>query len=408
MDRLCEKGYKKMRVGFVGLGNLGKAIVDRMISQGINLYVYNRTIEKAKNYNHYKDPNELFRNSEVIFLIIKDSNAVKEFLSKIEPENIKNRIIVDMTTNSYQFILSIYNEIKELNGYYLEAPLVGSIPAAQTGSLVMLISGDYNIYKKIEDIIKTFTRKIYYFEEIGKPTKIKLLNNFALAGISQTISETVALSQNLGVEKELMIDILLNGAGRCYFLEIKKDKLLNEDFSPQFSVELLYKDLRYFFELINRSHLYSYILEPELKILERTINSGYGNLDISAIYLVLKEKIFNDERFIKGLKLLDQGDYFEAHEILEELWREIPVENRYKNLIKGFIQIAAGYYKYLEQRSKEGAKKIFQNAKNYLIDYLDEHLAFNVNEIVKNIDKILEMIEKEEDIKNFKVLKIIK
>jgi 3-hydroxyisobutyrate dehydrogenase len=405
LDRLCEKGGKKMRVGFVGLGNLGKAIVDRMISQGLGLYVYNRTIEKAKNYNYYENPNQLFKNSDVIFIIIRDSNAVEELLFReIDKENLKDKIIIDMTTNSYQFVIYAYNKIKNLNGYYFEAPLLGSVPAAQSGNLVMLIYGDIDKFKKIEDIIKTFTRKIFYFDELGKPTKIKLLNNFALAGISHSIIETITIAQKLSIEKEVILDVLLSGAGRSYFLEIKKDKILNENFQPQFSIELLHKDLNYFFELINQFHIYSHILEPINKILKRAINLGYGNLDISAIYLVLKEKIFNDERFIEGIKLFQEGKFFEAHEVLEELWREIPNENKYRNFIKALIQISAGYYKYIIQKNKDGAIKIFNNTKNYLLEYQDEKTIFNVKELVRNIEFLIELIKEGKDISSFKVI----
>ncbi|MCS7244842.1 MAG: DUF309 domain-containing protein [candidate division WOR-3 bacterium] len=394
-----------MKVGFVGLGNLGKAIVDRMISQGINLYVYNRAVEKAKNYNHFLDPNELFYNSDVIFIIIRDSKAVEELLFKrIEPQNIENKIIVDMTTNSYSFVKKFYQKVRELNGYYFEAPLLGSIPAANTGSLVMLISGDKSRLKLIEHIIETFTKKFYYFDNIGEPTKLKLLNNFALAGILQSIMETITIGENMGIRKDLILEILSNGAGRSYFLEVKKEKILNEDFSPQFSIELLHKDLNYFFELINDFHLYSHILEPTNKILERAVNLNHGSLDISGVYLVLKKNIFNDERFIKGLELLRTGDYFEAHEVLEDLWREMPVENKYRNFIKGIIQICAGYYKHIEQRNPNGARNIFINAKNYLSKYLEENQVIDVKKVIANIEKIIGMIDKNEDISSFKII----
>ncbi|MEO0150392.1 MAG: DUF309 domain-containing protein [candidate division WOR-3 bacterium] len=405
MDRLYKKGDKEMRIGFVGLGNLGKAIVDRMISQNVDIWVYNRTIEKARNYNHYKEPNDLFKNSDVVFIIIRDSKAVEEFLfNTIDSKHLQNKIIIDMTTNSYDFVIYAHEKLKNLNAYYFEAPLLGSIPAAQTGSLVMLISGDFEIYKKIEEIIKTFTRKIYYFSEIGKPTKIKLLNNFALAGISQTLIETISIAQHMGIEKEVIIDILLNGAGRSYFLEIKKDKILNEDFSPQFSIELLYKDLNYFDELIKKFHLYSTLLEPFKNTLKKAINSNYSSMDISGIYLVLREKIFNDEKFINGLRLFETGNYFQAHEVLEELWREIPQDNKYKNFIKALIQICAGYYKYIEQKNPQGAKKIFKNARNYLLNYVNENVIMDVKEIIKNIDEVINMIENNEDISGFKIL----
>ncbi len=382
-----------MKVGFVGLGNLGKPIVDRMISQGIDVWIYNRSTDKAKNYNHYLDPNNLFKNCDVIFIIIRDSNAVEEFLfKKINSEYLENKVIVDMTTNSYNFVISAYERIKKLNGYYFEAPLLGSVPAAQTVSLIMLISGDLGIYKKIESLIQTFTKKIYYFEEVGKPTKIKLLNNFALAGISQSIIETISIAQNIGIDKELIVEVLSNGAGRSYFLEIKKEKILNEDFSPQFSIDLLYKDLKYFLELINRFHVYSSILKPSINILEKAIKLGYGNLDISGTYLALKEKVFNDERFIKGLELFENGEYFKAHEVLEELWREMPSENKYKNLVKALIQLCAGYYKYFEQKNPEGAKKIFKNAKNYLMNYLEENLIIDVKKIVKDLDNFINIL----------------
>ncbi|MEO0217297.1 MAG: DUF309 domain-containing protein, partial [candidate division WOR-3 bacterium] len=88
----------------------------------------------------------------------------------------------------------------------------------------------------------------------------------------------------------------------------------------------------------------------------------------------------------------------------EELWREIPQDNKYKNFIKALIQICAGYYKYIEQKNPQGAKKIFKNARNYLLNYVNENVIMDVKEIIKNIDEVINMIENNEDISGFKIL----
>lgn len=86
--------------------------------------------------------------------------------------------------------------------------------------------------------------------EVGNATKLKLINNIVLGGFMEILASAIALGERAGFDKELIINILNDGAGKSYILDVKKKKLLEEDFSTHFSVDLIYKDLHYAQDLV--------------------------------------------------------------------------------------------------------------------------------------------------------------
>jgi len=283
-----------MKTGFIGLGNLGKAMAKRLISEGVALTVWNRTIEKAKDLECgiAKTPAELISDVDVIFINLSDSNAVMNVLTQeggVLKGNCAGKFIIDTTTNHFEKVMEFYNLLKERGAYYIEAPVLGSVIPASQGLLTVLVSGEKEAFEKVKPLLEKIGKNIFYLEKQGLATKMKLINNLVLGSFMATLAEAIALGEASGIDKSQVIDILLSGAGNSMILNVKKQKLLEEDFSAHFTNALIYKDLHYLQDLAYsiKKPLFTGSFVKELYAL--AISKNLEGEDFSSIYKIFSK-----------------------------------------------------------------------------------------------------------------------
>ncbi len=278
-----------MKLGFIGLGHLGRAIAERLIAQGVELVVWNRTKKKAEELGVQvaDNPAELTEYVDKIIVIVFDSKASENVIfgkDGLASGNIKGKTVIDLTTNHFTYAEIAYTELKKLGAHYLDAPVLGSVIPAQRGELTVVVGGEKEVYEENYGLFEKFCKAIYYMGKAGNGSRMKLINNIVLGGIMDILAEAIAIGQRAGFEKERVIEILNDGAGRSYILDVKKKKLLEEDFSTHFSVDLIYKDLHYAQDLLKELGLFSFTTSAVKESYGLLRNKGLGSLDFSAIY----------------------------------------------------------------------------------------------------------------------------
>jgi len=283
-----------MKAGFIGLGHLGRAIAKRLIAEGVSLTVWNRTQEKAADLGVpvAETPASLISSTDIVFLNLFDSEAVWSVLTGgegITAGDCKGKIIIDTSTNHFEDVLHFHEIMREQEAFYLEAPVLGSVGPASAGNLTVLVSGDRTAYDRAHPLISKIGKNIFFLEGPALATKMKLINNLVLGSLMAALAESVAIAESSGIEKSLAIDILGAGAGNSAVLNAKKENLLKEDFTTQFSSSLIYKDLHYLQDLARtlKRPLFSASVVKELYGM--TFSRDMADLDFSAIYKVLKE-----------------------------------------------------------------------------------------------------------------------
>jgi 3-hydroxyisobutyrate dehydrogenase len=223
-----------VKVGFIGLGHLGRAIAERLISQGVNLVVWNRTLDKAEEFAEKtgsevaKSPAELISRVEKVFVIVFDSTASEQVIFGKEGlvyGEAEGKTIIDLTTNHFAYSSTAYKELKRRNIHYLDAPVLGSVIPAQKGELTVVVGGDRDKFEENESLFEKFCKHIFFVGEAGNGSKVKLINNIVLGGIMNLLAEAVALAEKSGIGKEKMIEILDTGAGKSYILDVKRKNL---------------------------------------------------------------------------------------------------------------------------------------------------------------------------------------
>lgn len=283
-----------MVTGFIGLGNLGKAIAQRLISEGVELIVWNRTIEKAVDLKMpaAESPAQLISRCDMVFLNLADSKAVESVITGQDgllDGDCADKIIVDTSTNHFAEVIRFYEIFKKKNARYLETPVLGSVVPASQGNLTLLVSGDSDAFEIVHPLLEKFAKKIFFVEQPGMATRMKLINNLVLANLMASLAEALALGERAGLGKEEVLEILAAGAGNSGVLSGKRQKLIQGDFAPHFSSAMMYKDLLYLSDLANtfKRPLFTGGMVRELYVM--AYSRHLENLDFSAIYKIMKE-----------------------------------------------------------------------------------------------------------------------
>ncbi len=282
-----------MRVGFIGLGSLGRAIAKRLSEQGVELLLWNRTRGKALELGLpvADSPAELVSQVDRVFLIVFDSQASEEVIfgkDGLVEGGVEGKSIIDMTTNHYAYAKLAYEELRKRGAYYLDAPILGSVIPAQKGELTVLVGGDKEKFEENKPLFEKFCRKIFYVGEAGNASKLKLINNMVLGGFMQVLSEAIAIGELAGFSRELLVEVLESGAGKSYLLEVKKKKLLQGDYSVHFSVDLIHKDLHYAEDMVKNLTAFSLSLQNVKNAYALAKYLGMGGEDFSVLVELYK------------------------------------------------------------------------------------------------------------------------
>lgn len=282
-----------MKIGFIGLGNLGRAICTRLSSLDIELKVYNRNKEKIKDlaYDKVNSPKDLLKECDVIFLCLFDSNAVRDILTGdngLLCEELKDKTIIDLTTNHYTDVLEFHKMVNDIGGNYLENPVFGSVAPALKGQLTVVSSGKVEIFEKVKPILEKIALEIFFLEKPSSATKMKLINNLCLGSFMATLAECTALAESCEIPKSKALEILGVGGGQSLVLKAKTQKLIDEDFSAHFSNNAINKDLHLLQNLAYelKRPLYSAAVPKEL--FSKMKMMGKGEEDFCSIYQLFK------------------------------------------------------------------------------------------------------------------------
>lgn len=282
-----------MAIGFIGLGNLGSAITQRLHERGRELIVYNRTADKAINsgFAYTSSPKELAQKCDTIMICLFDSTAVEEILHMDEGllrTDLKNKTIIDLTTHHFASVPTIHETLNKAGAHYLECPVYGSVGPALKGVLTVVTSGNEEVHEDNRALLSDIANDIFYLPTPGAATKMKLINNLCLGSFMATIAECTAMGEACDIDKEQILEILGAGGGQSLVLSAKTKKLLEEDFDPHFSNAAINKDLHNLQDLaysLDRP-LYSASVPKELYSQMR--KRGEGQKDFSSIYELFK------------------------------------------------------------------------------------------------------------------------
>lgn len=278
-----------MTIAFLGTGLIGKPMVERLIKSGYQLVVYNRTIEKTKPLKELgatvsENPKEAVESAESSILMLSDANAIQEtlFSDKID---FQNKTIIQMGTILPEESKDFEKKINAGGGIYFEAPVLGSIPQAQNGKLIVMVGGNQAQLKKWQNLLKCLGEDIHFTGEVGKAAALKLALNQLIASLTTAFSLSLGIIKRNNIDVDLLMNILRSSALYAPTFDKKLPRMLKRDFSnPNFPTKHLLKDADLILYESKRLGLSTNALEGVIDIIKLSIKKGFIETDYSSIY----------------------------------------------------------------------------------------------------------------------------
>lgn len=287
-----------MDIGFIGLGLMGLRMANNLLKSGNRLFVYNRTIEKAKSLIEKgaipaTSPAEVAKNADIIFTMLSEPEVVEEtafgnngFIEQMLPES----LWIDCSTVNPSFTKKVAEKAKIKGIRFIDAPVSGTTTPAEKGELTFFIGGNPDDVEECRPLFETMGKKIIYMGENGKGTSMKMVINLLLAQAMVTFSEGMALGESLGISKEKLLDILPGGPVVAPFISAKKEKISKENFEPEFPLKWMLKDCRLASITGYENDIYLYLTNTVKEIYQHAAKQGFGEEDFSSVYQFLTTK----------------------------------------------------------------------------------------------------------------------
>jgi 3-hydroxyisobutyrate dehydrogenase-like beta-hydroxyacid dehydrogenase len=281
-------------IGFVGLGKMGGNMAARFLAAGYTVYGEERHREHADELVHdglqWRDtPREVAEAANIVFTSVPDDGVLELVASG--PDGIlaglaAEKIWVDMSTVSPRASRGMAERVHAVGATMLDAPVSGSVPQVQSGTLMIMVGGDEAAYTRVEPLLRELGTPRHIGEN-GQGLLIKLAINISLAAQMLAFSEGVLLAERGGLSRELAVEVMSESPIGSPLLRGRAPLLLDLPEDAWFDVELAHKDIRLALET-GRSDgvpLPSAALADEL--FTKASELGYGHRDVAALFEVL-------------------------------------------------------------------------------------------------------------------------
>ena len=235
-----------MRIGFIGLGIMGSRMAANLARAGHDLKVFNRTREKADAWaaEHggavAATPREAAAQAEVVITMVVDGAQVEEVLLGEEGAANDDALFVDMST----IAPSDARRIGERIPRFMDAPVTGSSPKAEAGTLTIMAGGAADDFERAKPLLEIMGEVVLHVGELGHGQTIKLINNAVAATNAATLAQALVAGKAMGVDLEALVKVMQAGSGGSTMLSLKAQPMLEHDYATLFKLEHMLKDVR--------------------------------------------------------------------------------------------------------------------------------------------------------------------
>jgi 3-hydroxyisobutyrate dehydrogenase len=280
-------------VAFIGLGAMGSRMATNLHRAGFALRVWNRDPAKARpladaGARLAAGPSDAASGASFVLSIVADDLATREvmlgargILAAVEP----GTVVIDASTNTPNTAREMAREAAARGVHYLDAPVLGSLPQAEAGELVFLVGGDQAAFERSKPVLGAMSRTSHYLGDSGAGATVKLINNMVSGSLLAVLAEAAQVAEAARLDPAAAVAALSDGAASSRILRTKLPKMFERDFEPQFQLELMEKDIRYFLQLaaeLDRPAPLASLVRSQYQAARR---ADLGKLDSCAIFL---------------------------------------------------------------------------------------------------------------------------
>lgn len=273
-------------VSVFGLGIIGSIWAAHYASEGILAGSWNRS-PKAELPFKCMDVEACAQAARFLHLCLYDEASVRDVLQKLRPHLNHRHIVIQSSTIDGASAAEFAECVQQTGARYLEAPFTGSKPAAEARQTVFFLGGEAEVVQAVEPLLQKISIKRFHIGRPEQATAIKLAMNLQIASLSQALCEAITLARDAGIDDDCFFNVMRQNVAWSGLAELKEPKLRDRDYSPQFTIKNLHKDMRLAQKTAASRKLPQ--LERVTQCLEASIAAGHGNEDFSALILNLKK-----------------------------------------------------------------------------------------------------------------------
>ena len=240
------------RIGFIGLGIMGRPMALNLHRAGFEVVAWNRTPARldaavAEGLQRGKSPADVAAQCQITITMVRDSPDVEAVV--LGPEGIiegadAGSVVVDMSTISPEVTRRIAARLREQGVHMLDAPVSGGEPGAQAGTLSIMVGGEADVFERCRSVFEAMGKTLTHCGPNGAGQTVKLCNQIVCGLNLLAMSEALAFGAKAGVDLRVMHQAISAGAASSWMLTNLAPRALNRDFAPGFTVDLQQKDLK--------------------------------------------------------------------------------------------------------------------------------------------------------------------
>lgn len=287
----------KEKIGFIGLGIMGRPMAGHLLDAGYELHVYNRSQDAVKflagkGAVPETNPAEVAAASDVVITMLPDSPDVEQVAFGEQGISASARpglVYIDMSTISPGMAIKVADKLGALGVRCLDAPVSGGETGAINASLSIMVGGPEDLFREMLPIFEVMGKTITYCGANGAGQTVKACNQIQTALNMIAMSEALVLGAKAGVDPAVILKVLSGGYAQTRVMDVRGPKVIKGDFEPGFKSKFHYKDLNIIMETAKQLNVPLPATAIAHELFAAMVASGRGDLDHSAIINIFED-----------------------------------------------------------------------------------------------------------------------
>jgi 3-hydroxyisobutyrate dehydrogenase len=275
-----------MNIGWIGLGIMGSRQAANLRRAGHELTVWNRTEETARAWADEhgatvaSTPAEVAQHAEIVFSMVVDGPQVQEVLVPAARDGV---LFCDMTTIGPGWTRSIGEQLAERGARLVDAPVTGSSPRAEDGTLTIMCGGEDADIERLQPLLEAMGSLIVHAGPLGAGQAVKLINNAVAAANAATLAQALLVAGAQGLDLDALVEVMAAGSGASTMLTLKAGPMRAHDYTTLFKTEHMLKDLRLCLEEAHTAEIAFPAAAAAADALSAAVARGHGADDFAAL-----------------------------------------------------------------------------------------------------------------------------
>lgn len=284
------------RIGYIGLGLMGRPIASNLLKAGFPLTVHNRSraaVDElvALGARAADSPRAVAEASDFVFTSLPDSPDVEQVV--LGPQGVRaglrpGMVFVDNSTIKPETARHIAAELAAVGVAALDAPVSGGDVGARAATLAIMVGGPKQAFERVLPVFQAMGKTITHVGDSGAGQVAKACNQIMAAATMVAMSELLLLARKAGVDPQRVVEAIRGGAAQCWTLDVKPPRLFAGERRPGFKASMMHKDLAIILETGRTFGMPLPMSALNLQLYESMLQMGMGNLDNSAVIGVLE------------------------------------------------------------------------------------------------------------------------